>query len=357
VLLLGTSVQRSQAQNIHILMAADTNDASLGKCCSISVERVRGMLSYLIPQDRYRFQTLESARGDYRDGDTVLRAIRNFQVPRGDTFVFFYHGHGGANGKRHFLHMPDNQPLYSNDVKEAVKAKSCRLSIIMTCSCNVPVRGVGEAASPAEAWNVDTQGIAPVMEDLFINHTGLYHTNSAWPGQKSWSDQEVGSWFFHAFCSYCTLHPSARPTWWCMDRMLDRNLKARFAMFKQNGWFRPGDVGNQDTFHTIYWPPLPKAQNFGKRRFGAQTSDDRVRTGVQVTGVYRGEPATQITVTSGGNSHRTSLQRGDVLLAINGQQIKDWNTYFELVRLSNRTMYFTFRRGGTVYEGETMLSY
>ena len=73
--------------------------------------------------------------------------------------------------------------------------------------------------------------------------------------------------------------------------------------------------------------------------------------------VYAGESAETVTATRDGTSFRTSLRRGDVLLEINGQEIKDWNTYFELVRLSPRTMYFTFRRDGAICEGETVLDY
>jgi hypothetical protein len=97
----------------------------------------------------------------------------------------FYHGHGGSFGGRHFLHMPNNGRLFSDDLKVTVRAKSCRLAIIMSCSCNVPIRGVGEADAAAEEWNVTTQGMAPVMEELFLNHTGLDHTNSSWPNQNA----------------------------------------------------------------------------------------------------------------------------------------------------------------------------
>ena len=192
VLLLAVSGQRSLGQDIHFLLVADTNDASLGRCCSITVQRVSETLRYLIPQQRYTLRTLESKRGDYSSAESVLRAIRDVQVPRGDTFVFFYHGHGGSSGDRHFLHMPDNRPLYSRDLKETIQAKACRLSIIMTCSCNVPVRGVGEAAQAAEGWDVTTQGMAPVMEELFLNHTGLYHTNSSWPKQNPGPTRKSG---------------------------------------------------------------------------------------------------------------------------------------------------------------------
>jgi hypothetical protein len=357
VLLLAASGTPASGQDIHFLLFADTGDASLGRCCSTTVQRVTDTLSYLIPPQRYTLRIFESGRRDYNSAESVLRAVRDIHVPRGDTLVFFYHGHGGNSGGRHFLHMPNNGRLLSDDLKATVRAKSCRLAIIMTCSCNVPIRGVDEAAAAAEEWNVTTQGMAPVMEELFLNHTGLYHTNSSWPNQKSWSDTGVGSWFFHVFCSFCSMCPTARPTWWCMDRMFDRNLKARFAMFKENEWFRPGDVGDQETQHTIYWAPLPKALNFERRRFGAFTSDDNVRTGVEVLKVYPGESAEAVEVIGGGGASRTSLRRGDVLLEINGEEITDWNTYFELVRLSPRRMPFTFRRDGRIYSGEAVLDY
>ena len=73
--------------------------------------------------------------------------------------------------------------------------------------------------------------------------------------------------------------------------------------------------------------------------------------------VYAGESAETVTASGNGTNFQTSLRRGDVLLQINGQKITDWNTYFELVRLSPRTMQFTFRRDGRIYDAETVLDY
>lgn len=106
VLLLAASATSAFGQDIHFLLFADTGDARLGGCCSITVQRVTDTLSYLMPPQRYTLRIFESGRRDYNSAESVLRAVRDVHVPRGDTFVFFYHGHGGSFGGRHFWHMP-----------------------------------------------------------------------------------------------------------------------------------------------------------------------------------------------------------------------------------------------------------
>jgi S1-C subfamily serine protease len=64
---------------------------------------------------------------------------------------------------------------------------------------------------------------------------------------------------------------------------------------------------------------------------------------VKVTEIEQGSPAQGI------------LRRGDVILSINGHEVKDEVSFFDLVRSSSIKMQFTFRRGGNTNTGEATL--
>jgi hypothetical protein len=343
-------------QHIHVLMVVDTADG--GGARRASVDRVTSAFRYLVPDDMYSLKVLDSTQTRY-NANSVLRTIRGTRVGRDDTFVFLYHGHGANDGRtlreqsdRHFLNMPDGGRLWSDDLGKAVGRMPCRLGVVLTAACNVSVRPSGAAAARAEEWDVDRNGIAPVMDELFLNHRGLLHSNGAWPGQFHFYNDE-GAWFFQEFFGFCVMSPTARPTWKAVDALMDRRMAERFKAEYPHGLRAHG--ASQDTLHPITWSyATPTVRR--SLRLGVVADDDYTRTGVTVTQVNDG-PAKRISVFSNGDWHDASLQKGDVLLAINGEEIRDIDDYVTLVPCSSRTFHFTFSRGGRVYDAQTRLNW
>ncbi len=339
------------ARNIHFFLVSDTADASIGQHCKATVENISGSLAYLIPQHRYSLTVWESDRRRY-DADSILAAIANTPVARDDTFVFLFDGHGARAGGRHFLYMPDGGRLWSAALQDAVRRKPCNLRVILTSSCNVSVDAPRRLAVAAEPWDADRQGIAPVMEELFLNHSGLMHMNGAWPEQFGFTNTLTGSWLFDEFFTFCTLCPTGRPTWRCIDRRMDRRLQERFRRVSReldgrSGWTEgryvcPRTGHTQTTLHTITWS-LPQNTPRRESRFGVAGDDGRTRTGVTAVSVAPDGPA-------GG-----TLRIGDVIVRINGEEVEDAYSFFELVRSSSRTMHFEFRRHGTVHAAQATL--
>ena len=343
----------AHGQHIHVLMVADTADPSVGQACIKTVERVRGAFRYLVPQDRYSLRTLESAIQPY-DADMILTAIRGVGVARNDTFVFLYDGHGARSGGHHFLQMPGGGRLFSQKLQDAARAKPCDLHIILTSSCNVPVRRPPSAAAPAERWNVNADGMAPVMEELFIRHSGLMHMNSSWPGQFSFTHPETGSWFFDELLSYCTLCPTGVPTWQHIDRLMDRQLGRRFRQATGGVYREPTTGYTQRDLRTVTWS-FPSPWPDRKSRFGVSGDDQGRTSGVTVAEVNSEGPGANITILDSGNQVSGSLRRGDVILTVSGEEVKGAEGYAELVRCSPRKMDFTFQRGGRTYRAEARL--
>jgi hypothetical protein len=342
VLLILLAAGVARGQHIHLLLIADTADPSIGECSPKTIDKIQGMLGYLVPPDRYTLAVKESGRQHYGSADSVLKLVQDVPVGKNDTFVFLYDGHGARAEGHHFLIMPDGGRLGSADLQKAVDAKPCKLRIILTGSCNVPVQRDGIAAAAVEVWDVQKDGIAPVMEELFVNHTGLMHMNGAAPGQFGFTSEMDGNWFFAEFAWYCTLCPSGRPTWKCMDRILDENLAGRFRRVYNGKYVEPGTGYTQTTLTTITWS-LPKPIDHPTSRFGVVAAENRAKTGVVVTSVDPNGPA------------RGVLARGDLIVAINGQDVTDTDSFFVLARSSSKTMHYTYRRGNASRDAEAKL--
>ena len=294
----------------------------------------------------------------FRVGAAILDAIRQTGVARNDTFVFLYDGHGARAGGHHFLHMPDGGRLFSQKLQDTVRAMPCDLHVILTSSCNVSVAPVRRpAAAPGERWDVNRQGMAPVMEELFIRHSGLVHMNSAWPGQFSFTSPRTGSWFFDVLCAYCTFCPTGAPTWRHIDRLMDRQLGRQFKQMTQatGGIYVDPSTGNtQGDLRTITWS-FPDPWQNRESRFGVSGDDEGRVSGVLVAQVDDGGPGANITLLDRGNGPGGSLRRGDVILTISGEEVKDAASYAELVRCSSRKLHFTFQRNGETRPAEATL--
>lgn len=331
------------SQHIHFLLVSDTADGSIGEACSATIRNVQQSLAYLIPQDRYSLEIMASGSQTY-DADSVLARIRNIVVERDDTFVFLYDGHGARAEGHHFLHMPDNGRLWSADVQNAVRRKPCDLGIILSSSCNVSEVRALHAPAAMELWNAERDGMAPVMEELFIKHSGLMHMNSAWPEQFGFTNKFTGSWLFDEFFGYCLSCPTGRPTWRCIDRMMDRQLGARFQNIFHGSYIEPRTGYTQTSLKTISWS-FPQSSRSNQSRFGVVADETRAGTGVMVTRVVAHSPAHGI------------LQIGDVIQSINGQNVDDASSLLDAVRSSPRTMHCEFRRNGSVQRTEVMLAW
>lgn len=319
--------QVAQAQKIRVLVVSNTADESeggLGRYATI--EGVQGLFRDLVPSNLYEIRVLHSARDNY-NAESILRTIRETRVAPEDTFVFFFHGHGGRDRwslfgrEHHFLSMPDGGRLWSADLQDEVNAKPCHLRIILTSSCNVSVGPFAFSLPEMEEWNTDRDGIAPIMKRLFLEHRGLLHMNGAYPGLYHFSDNG-GAWFFRCLFTYIRSNPRARPTWREVDAEMDRAMNEMFQVAKQfNDDFR--------------------------RRYGSQS---RL---VPVAWSYP-EPDD-----GGGNvPNRLSLEPGDVILTINGRPISSRDECIRAVNNSPRIMTFTVRdrRTGIVWEMQAELN-
>ncbi len=322
--LLFLLAQVADAQVIRVLVVSNTGDGGKGR--QATIDDVRVLFKDLVPAQQYRIDLLQSARDRYT-AESVLRTIREVRVAEEDTFVFFFHGHGGRDQRNfggrehHFLSMPDGGRLWSADLQNTVKAKACHLRLILTASCNTSIRPVCARAPAMEEWNTSRDGIAPVMKRLFLDHHGLLHMNGSYPGQYHFSNA-AGAWFFQCLFGYIRSNQKARPTWRTVDSAMDEAMNEMFQMAKQaDADFRQRFSGQKRLVPVAWSYPTP-------RRGGGTAVPETL-----------------------------SLEPGDVILSINGRKISARDECIRAVNRSPRTMNFTVRdrRNGTVWQMQAEL--
>ena len=255
------------AQTIHFILISDTADKTLGELCQATAQRMEATLSDLIPEGQFDFSgmgTKEDTNGviTAKNTEWYLKELRKVveagEINKNDTLVFMYEGHGGRGilGD-HYVKLSNGEWMYSSRLQELVNAIPCRLKVIMTSSCNTSWLDVFFGQFSAEDWNAKQNGIAPVMESLFLDHKGLVHMNSARPGNYGYSN-----WFFDVFLTHCQLNPRSRPSWKDIDKMLDKKLTERFEEAKKQGRIsrKHGNLlSHQKNANIITW-------SFGERR-------------------------------------------------------------------------------------------
>ena len=253
----------ARGQQIHVLLVADTADDKLRDACTATVANITNALRRLIPADHYSLTVMES-RGEQYTHNPCWRQSGRHQLQK--TILLCFCTMVMARVLVATISCKCLMAGGSGDaqVQEAMVNKPCRLKVILTDSCNVPLdRGAAPpcpAPPAAKEWDAEHNGIAPVIEELFINHSGLMHMNGAWPGQFGFGNSTDGSWLFLEFFDYCRSCPTGRPTWGCMDRMMDRRLGERFQQVFDGKFVEPSTGYTQTSLKTISWS-FPKTEN------------------------------------------------------------------------------------------------
>ncbi|MBU0766916.1 hypothetical protein KKF55_03995 [Patescibacteria group bacterium] len=219
------------AQKIHVLMVANTSkDNNIATYCQRDVDNARFVFAYLVPSEQYCFTVIQDKGATQ---STIFAAIREHNVNRNDAFVFLFTGHGGNSNNHHFMQLPNRSSLWSYQLDDVVNSKRCNFRAIISSSCNAYVNW-GRAACGKEEWNVKRDGIAPVMENLFFNHSGFLHMNDSWPGHYAWCCNN-GSEIFDILFSFMCLSPNTRTCWCSIDKWLDGELDERFHDLVKRG--------------------------------------------------------------------------------------------------------------------------
>lgn len=306
VFLLVVSCQSlALSQDMHLVIACDTLDPN----CGAGYQAIVGTL-----EDVFRSNTRDrqlrvgkvTGRNFTRKG--ILQEIGRLRTRPDDSIVFIANCHGANDGDlKHWLQTRTGK-LYRTEIVRACVEKNTRFAAVITDSCNKSIQ---------MDWAEDREEITrrditmPLFNSLFLESHGLLDVNSATGGQFSWNSRSRGGFFLISLCRVAENRSNQQLLWEEFLKEVETEVTSFFPFEKE---------------------------------------------GIEVTG----QRAIVMTKPGSRNNRipkRLGLEKGDVILTVNGELVVNANGCIKAVNESPGTMLFTVvdSQNGTVWRMSSRL--
>lgn len=305
VLLVGSLHSLAPGQVIHLILAGDTLDPNCGAGYEVIVGTLEDTFKANVRDRQLTIQKIWD-RNFTRGG--ILDSINRVRAQPDDAIVFIANCHGASDGWfKHWL-KTRNGKLYRTEIVRACVEKNSRFVAVVTDSCNKSVQ-LDWAEDRAEIARPDAT--EPLFNSLLFESHGLLDVNSATLEQFSWNSKTRGGFFLISMC-----------------RVAERQTKQRLLW---EGFLK--DVEKEVT--TFF--PFPKG-------------------GKEITGQ---DAITMSIPGSNGNKlpARLGLEKGNIILAVNGELVSDADGCIDAVNDSPTTMLFSVvdKKNGTIWRMSSQL--
>jgi hypothetical protein len=188
----------SSAQNLHLLVFANTDDISIGKGVEGNVTRIQKFFkdASLQINTTYSEEIISGSSFNCENLSIILGNLKNI---KDNIFVFYYSGHGfrrpGDKSKfpRFYcgpeVHI-DETPGLTN-VVEKIRSEKPRLLIAVADTCNVLI---SDPTVPSKAFSFDSidSSRKNAYINLFLKSGGEIVLSSSSPTQSSWYYTDSG---------------------------------------------------------------------------------------------------------------------------------------------------------------------
>lgn len=361
------STATAEAGRLHVIIAADTTDATTGKYSDTDGGNMRGAFASALPEYSYQISSIPPAQ---MTAQGIIAFIdRNVRPAADDSIVFYFSGHGGYNDEiGHFLALRNNsEGLKRSSLLETLQSRNPRFVALITESCFNFIDVVPPPMTAAAG--MAPKVIPPLYRRLFFDIEGLVDLNGCSRGQKSltYTMPEKGSIFTGALTGTLYNRKDSSNLGWSNFLHLVRNsTNENFQALYPQGVTVKTDSGRtkQRSQDPDFVSPLQirelsaqSANNVRPRppqRQPPQTptprpqppsypgSGNRVALGVRVKNckdpgvhimtVNPGSPATRMRDLSTNQAIR--LEAGDHILSVNGVTTNDYLQMTQLVSSS-----------------------
>jgi hypothetical protein len=325
---IGAATTRAAARELktlHALIVLDSNDEKVGASAARDGESMVELLTRGIPRDRLRLTVLHA-------NNATPENVRNYYRRRNagpeDALLFYFAGHGATDmvqrRSQHFIALQGGR-LYRSEVRAEMWARRPgRLVLITDCCSNrlggtppPPTLGSGEPTGPTE--------IHPALRCLFFT-PGAPIDITASTYDSSWGDNVDGGVFTRTFRD-CFLNgmvwrntdltalggrDANHLTWSEFFPVLQDAAEKTFAEFKRG---KPKIT--QET-----------QKPFRFRLLGVSVEDNG-GDGVRILSVVPASPAA---------TGETALERGDVLLAVDGKRLSSTQDFLRGIAEADATV-------------------
>jgi len=196
----------AKAQTIHTILYANTIDEGIGESVKVDVERVINEVGKIAQFIGYNTSWNIAATAETCSKQNLFSTINSLNVSSDDVVFFYYSGHGWRRGEdtdpfpRMCLTEPDeaNHPQVA-EVRNALKGKNARLTIVVTDCCNKDLyersfsRSYGKGATYSKGSDYAN------YKKLFVETKGEVVITSSKSGQVSGCNNDVGGYLTYIF--------------------------------------------------------------------------------------------------------------------------------------------------------------
>lgn len=315
-------------EHLHVLIAVDTDDPNIGADCQIDRRSFARLLSAGIPRERYTVKVLKGKQLTRRN---ILDYYRELKVGKQDGLVFLFSGHGATNKDdgEHYLQVQGPERLLARkELRETMLARGAGLVVLLSDACSNVMRLRPMMGAPdEEEMEGRLRQAAFGYRRLFFESRGLVDINGSTVGTSGWSDPDEGGIFTRALLdTFLAKKSDASLTWPNLHAELTRREHVAYAAWKERmlGQVRRGELRlASDERETLEKQATQAPQAYF---LPGCTLDLRVegRTG--------GRGVRLVDVPRGGAAGRAGLKSGELIVKIDGRDIRNKRDYEAAVK-------------------------
>ncbi len=359
---------------IHLVVVADTLDHKIGQSVQVDMRMIEGtFLGQVLEGDRLKIETVDR---ENCHPDAILRRIAAVRLAPEDALVVFFSGHGAHDNQEEqyfkFPRLGAGSILTRRQVRDAIKAKGCRLGVLLTDCCNnmsiIPKRPLAPSMQAPMAGAQPP--ISPLFQSLFLETSGFVDLTSskrgerslAYPATKFAGREEVypqGGLFSTSIERVLSAYRDQPLTWSDVAEKTAELVRLEFQRLKPDGLDNEDEPENPQMTQTVV------AHSLGLRETAFTTrpvDPDQVKRlpfeggmlsvgpgwGMGVLGYENGGRGIVVwSVNPGSPAARLGLEKGDQVLKINDTTIRTAKGYHQLLTDSDGIVELTFRDVGT----------
>ena len=175
------------ARKLHVVIAADENDASIGKYCQTDRTNIESLFLSNVDPASLRTHVVPASSLTQTG---LPQFIQGLSVGPEDAVVFYYSGHGNyARDGQHYL-VVAGQWISRSAVTSTLQSLSAGLTVMMTDACF----NFHDVVPPQRAIGVRRQipVTSPLFRKLFFEANGFIDLNSCQRDEKAATHAEYG---------------------------------------------------------------------------------------------------------------------------------------------------------------------
>src|SRR5271157_3022525 len=346
---------------IHLVVVADTLDHKIGQSVQVDMQMIEGtFLGQVLEGDRLKIETVDREKCH---PDAILQRIAAVRLAPEDALVVFFSGHGAYDEQEEqyfkFPRLGAGSILTRRQVRDAIKAKGCRLGVLLTDCCNnmsiIPKRLAPSMQAPGR---VEQPPFSPLFRSLFLETSGFVDLTSskrgerslAYPATKFAGREEVypqGGLFSTSIVRVLSAYQDQPITWSAVAEKTAELVRLEFQRLKPDGLDNEDEPENPQMTQTVV------AHSLGLRETAFTTrpvDPDQVERllgpgwGMGVLGYENGGRGIVVwSANPGSPAARLGLEKGDQVLKINDTTIRTAKGYHQLLTDSDGIVELTYR--------------